>query len=123
MNLFKKARGKIVIFHRKKNSAGEIEPQVEAFDPENESMEEAIVAGDAVVVDLDNAKFSEDAMELGNVQNGAAGPVRGASYRGASYRGASFEGGPGQPVFINGVPSMRPEAQDVGGLCKCLLRV
>jgi aquaporin related protein len=123
-NLFKKARGKIIVFHRRKNSTGGSAPQVETFNPADASMEAAITAGDAVVVDLDNAKFQEDAMETGTVQNGGAqnggAPnlhPRGASYQNSGARGASMEmTNQNQPTFINGVPSMRPEAQDVGGL-------
>jgi hypothetical protein len=104
MGLFQKAKGKIVVFHKRKNSSGETQAQVEAFDLADTSMEAAIEAGDAVVVDLNTANYSEDAMEMGELNKYPR-----------SDRGGRNEVDR-QPVFINGVPSMRPEAQDVGGL-------
>lgn len=107
IGLFQKARGKIVIFHSRKNKKGEVEPaQVEAFNPKDPNMEAAINAGEAVVVDLKTAKYSEDAMEMGRLSNGNMIESR---------RGSHVD--PAAPIiFTNGVPSMRPEAQDVGGL-------
>lgn len=80
----RRARGKVVIFHSRKNARGEPEAKVEAFDPDDEQMGQAVTEGQAVVVDLDTARYAEDAMEMGRL--------------------------------TNGVPSMKPIAQDVGGL-------
>lgn len=84
IGLFRQARGKIIIFHSRKNNRGEAEAMVDAFNPANEQMGLALREGEAVVVDLARARYSEDAMEMGRLSNG--------------------------------VPSVKAEAQDVGGL-------
>jgi len=90
----------VIIFHPKENSLGETqEATVAAFDPESQQMEHAVRHGDATVFDLARASYSEDAMETGTA--GEAGEA-----------GRSQETG----KLINGVPSMKAEAQDVGGL-------
>lgn len=111
LGIFQKAKGKIVIFHSKKDKRGEVlqQPQVEAFDPKDASMEAAINAGEAVIVDLNTAKYSEDAMEMGRLSN--------VNMVESPRQSSHIVDSSATPIaFTNGVPSMRPEAQDVGGL-------
>jgi hypothetical protein len=103
--LFQRAKGKIVIFKSKRNSKGEKTTTVKKLDSNDEHMNLAIQQGDAMVVDLDTVRYPEDEMENGRMVNG--------------HTSLEMAQGAGQGIVLtNGVPSMKPEAQDVGGLQK-----
>lgn len=86
-SLFKKLGRKVVVYHGKEGQPGSTRTVM--YDPRDPEMEEAIRQGKATVVD-------PAAAERGELNS--AEPIA-----------------PGMPL-TNGVPSMRPEAQDVGGL-------
>lgn len=117
LGLFEKAKGKVVIFHKRQDSTGKSAPGVEPFNPENEATMGEIRDGNAVVVDLHQAGYQENAMEMGQIGNGGAatGSHSQDGGRPGAARSNTYQQ-QNQPMFINGVPSMRPEAQDVGGL-------
>lgn len=117
LGLFEKAKGKVVIFHKRQDSTGKSAPGVEPFNPENEATMGEIRDGNAVVVDLHQAGYQENAMEMGQIGNGGASHSHeGGRPSNARMNTAMMIQQQNQPMFINGVPSMRPEAQDVGGL-------
>ncbi|UZJ57584.1 hypothetical protein CBS101457_006904 [Exobasidium rhododendri] len=106
---FRRNKGKVVVFHPVEDSNGvmEEEGKVVSFDPANKGQDKAVREGDAVVVDLTRASYAEDRMETG--RSGGGGGGAGADAGGEGDTDASGK-------FVNGVPSMKAQAQDVGGL-------
>lgn len=102
--LFKRAGRHLVVFHGKGGQGGS-KASLVPFDANNPEMANAIRQGQASILDPSDAERGL----LGD----AAAPPPGATIP----EGGRANGVPNAKVELdNGVPSMRPEAQDVGGL-------
>lgn len=120
--LFRALSSRFVVYHSKGGGDATVPASTAPYDPDNAQMVEALRAGEASLVDPSDAEkgfASADPVPVsagapGQMANGGRSGTATPSGNQAAATGGQMDGGYFQPP--NGYPSMKPEAQNVGGL-------
>ncbi|CAO1632916.1 unnamed protein product [Jaminaea pallidilutea] len=120
--LFRALSSRFVVYHSKGGGDATVPASTAPYDPDNAQMVEALRAGEASLVDPSDAEkgfASADPVPVsagapGQMANGGRSGTATPSGNQAAAAGGQTDGGYFQPP--NGYPSMKPEAQNVGGL-------